>query len=58
MRLTRASVVIAIVGALYKEVPGLIERLSADGDHVPTDALAQLEALDGAFDRVAASFAV
>jgi hypothetical protein len=40
---TRTPVALGIVGALYAQVPDLIESLSADGDHVPSDALKQVE---------------
>ena len=37
-----APVVLAACGVMFKSVPDLIKALSADGDHTPTDAAAQL----------------
>jgi len=39
---TRTPVALAIVGAMYTVVPRLIAVLSADGDHVPSNAIQEL----------------
>lgn len=44
--------------AAGKWLPALREAVAESGNGVPHPYLAQLDALDGAFDRVAASFAV